>query len=64
MRIHLLGALLGALLVALLPLASFAANLDDQTTTYYLTEAKDSPSGLGLTQTANTVDKGFAPRPL
>ena len=52
--------LLVALLVALLPMASFAANLDDQTTTYYLTEAKDSPSGLGLTQVSGT-DKGFAP---
>ena len=56
MRLHLLVALP----LAMLPLASFAANLDDQTTTYYLTEAKDSPSGLGLTQTAG-MDKGFAP---
>jgi hypothetical protein len=56
MRLHLLVALL----VALLPTVSLAANLDDQTTTYYLTEAKDSPSGLGLTQVPGT-DKGFAP---
>jgi hypothetical protein len=52
--------LLVALLVALAPMASFAAALDDQTTPYYLTEAKDSPSGLGLTQVPGT-DKGFAP---
>jgi hypothetical protein len=52
--------LLAALLVAIAPTASFAANLDDQTTAYYLTEAKDSPSGLGLTTTAG-MDKGFAP---
>jgi hypothetical protein len=52
--------MLAALLVALAPMASFAANLDDQTSTYYLTEAKDSPSGLGLTQVPGT-DKGFAP---
>jgi hypothetical protein len=58
MRLHLL---FGALLLALLPLAGFAANLDDQTTTFYLTEAKDAVSGLGLTQTTQTTVKGFQP---
>jgi len=60
MRLHLLGALLAVLLVALLPTAGYAANLDDQTTTYYLAADKDSSSGLALTQTPGT-DKGFAP---
>ena len=71
MRLHLLVALLVVLVGfaavgctdqaprdAAAPAASLAANLDDQTTTYYLTEAKDSPSGLGLTQVPGT-DKGF-----
>jgi hypothetical protein len=57
MRLHLLAAVL----LALLPLAGFAANLDAQTTTFYLTEAKDSVSGLGLTQTTQTAVKGFQP---
>jgi hypothetical protein len=60
MQRYLFAALMVALTAAVAPAAGYAANLDDQTTTYYLVESKDSPSGLGLTKDVG-MDKGFAP---